>query len=237
MWKRNKTLLFTLSGKQESPLANISQPEILAGAYSTQAKLKILLPTHGNEHTQQIRAFYRTHNFPITPFSSSPPLAVLIKFHQALSHILGNSLPLREVHSPFKKSALVTALSELDPHSSSGQMDRKSTFFQKGFVWLELAQCGCKITWGSGFALAFQAGFVSYDGAASPRLPIPTLPTHNATLFCFLHGGRIFIHHCSLPRDHNCYFILSNNSWTGISLQGCLEAPLGADCRRDNGSE
>lgn len=39
LWIRNQTLQFMLSGKQESPLASIPQPEILTGTCSTRAKL------------------------------------------------------------------------------------------------------------------------------------------------------------------------------------------------------
>lgn len=55
-------------------------------------------------------------------------------------------------------------------------------------------------------ALAFQAVFVSYDGAASPAALGPGVSrahphpphTHNATLFWFLRGGRIFMQYQTL---------------------------------------
>lgn len=142
LWLTKQTLQFTLSGKQKSPFSKhftARDPEWVvfytSKAYKSHFQ-ETFLGSEASTHSGSGQLPEQTHSLSVTRLSPPTSCSAQIEFPQPLSHILDNSLPLRKVHSPFKKyymAVSVTGLWTLDPGSTSRQMDRKSIFSQ----WLQ----------------------------------------------------------------------------------------------------
>lgn len=109
VWLMNQSLHFTLSGKQGSPfrkhftVRDLDWVTLCTSKACKPCFQRSSLPAETSTQSRSGRLTEQTHHSSTAPLSSPASSSAHIKFHQPLSHILGNSLPLRKAHSPFKK--------------------------------------------------------------------------------------------------------------------------------------